>query len=413
MHSRHTPARQDPDSEPGTPTASASPGISSRTAANLSRKPAPGKQKKAGFSLFSSAGKASLTAPASRAGVKLPARQKVTPANLRLGLMIGAALLLGALSIYVNTSAQAPSAPITGAALGGNPGTPTGLPPAQNGAGTMVVAGTPPLPKTPGAASPVSSQTVASGTVASTAVTGTAVTGAAFAPPPTLSTPPGTSPSKTVATVTQKPGSTHAAPGKVTPGPDVLVSPDPAIPDVFSAAQADGASQSRTPGTTPQGVSTTTGRAPAVLQGVPLAAAIQTVPVAAAMPLSVQTAPPVFPAPVRMVTTQPAPLLQVRLHPLPAPITALPAALSPVTLTRPGLPAAAQPTQVTRGPVTLVGIADGDTPTAILDTPAGQLMAAVGESVDVQGVPYTLTRIDKAAVILTHAQDRLTLTETP
>ena len=382
MFSRNTPARKDPDSEEHVPVGSAKNG--SARAAATPRVPKP-TGPKVRFSLFpASTTKASLTAPASKTGAKLPGTRNVTPANLRLGIMIGAALLLGAVSVYINTSASS-------AAL---PEAPAGLSPAQHVQAGPPVAGTPPL-TTPGRSTPMPDPVSAA-----------------------LNTPGVDAQGSGKAPADAGSQNAGAASGKAASGTeaDRLPVSDQAIPDVFTADETD-AAQGHAATSAPPGVGFER-RAAVALPGVPLSAAIQTVPVAAAAPLTLQAAAPISPAPVRFPAGLLPPLPAVQqLRALPAPVSAAVAAPG-VVLIRPGQSSFGQPSSgqapvATSAPVTLVGIADGDTPTAILDTPAGQLMVAAGESVEVQGVPYTLSQIKGSTVILTHAHDRLILTETP
>jgi hypothetical protein len=233
------------------------------------------------------------------------------------------------------------------------------------------------------------------------------------------------------------------APGsKPAPSP-TDVRTEPVIPDVFSAADGGKGNAGDTGGPS-TGNATASGNtvrnAPAVnvvaqpvsLGNVPLAALPRQVQIAQAAPLSIQSLPAPTPPPVqpqarsvptlsavpvalpRVVMAQVIPPVAQSL-PLPAPITVR--TPSGVTLTRGGAESTsttpATPAAAPAAPsVVLVGTAQGDTPTVILATPDGQMIAGIGDHVTVNEVDYTISKINALSVILTHLKDTLTLTET-
>jgi hypothetical protein len=377
--------------------------------------------------------------PERKAGLALA----TTAQQRKLIPMVGVFLLLGAVSLYVNFGNASTTRPATSFVMPGPgqvgyipaPGTmttsagtstPAGVtagvtPPGSAAAGFM-----PAAQGSPGAATPVPVTRSASSTDATPVVSS--------APPPipgtTTATPGGTaSPSKTVAVAgkavpgnttqaskpaTSKPESSKpgtatktttaaatvpGAPGKPAPAP-TDVPTQPIIPDVFSPAdnKNGSAANAGSTGRSPTG-SANSGNAsgapvtaqPASLRNVPLAAPPQQVQIARATPLSIQSLPAPVPLPVQAnppLSAAPVALpTPVRVQtlpqvtqsmPLPAPVTAQ--TPSGVTLTKGGVPVSAAPPAPS---VTLVGTASGDTPTAILATPDGQMIAGIGDHVTV------------------------------
>ncbi|GGR10068.1 hypothetical protein GCM10008957_23580 [Deinococcus ruber] len=195
---------------------------------------------------------------------------------------------------------------------------------------------------------------------------------------------------------------------------------EPVIPDVFASATDNSSATGGDPsGST---VPVTQGRsssalpipvpvatpAPTPIRTVPAAPLVQAVPVAPAVPLSLQSLPS---SPVPQPTTVPGTVptvaaalpapVPVQLTPLPAPISASPT--RPVTLVPATVPAAPA--------VTLMAVAQGETPTAMLNTPTGQLMVGIGDPVTLNNTSYTVQTIHATSIQLKSSHDTLTLKE--
>jgi hypothetical protein len=357
----------------------------------------------------------------------------------------------GTLSTTAGTSTPAGNTPPGSAAAGfmpqttpGTPGAATSMPVVTQSApgstdATPVVSSAP--PPVPGTTTGATGATGTGGTTSTTkTVAGTATPGSATSKPGanTPASKPGTATTATkTATATAK---VAGAPGKAVPSP-TDVPTEPVIPDVFSPADGKTGSTAST-GSTGRSATgnansgnasgVTISAQPASLQNVPLAAVPRQVQIAQAAPLSIQSLPAPTPPPVqpqarsvptlsavpvalpRVVMAQVIPPVAQSL-PLPAPVTVR--TPSGVTLTRGGAESTsttpATPAAAPVAPsVVLVGTAQGDTPTAILATPAGQMIAGIGDHVTVNEVDYTVSKINTSSVLLTHLKDTLTLTET-
>ena len=410
--------------------------------------------------------------PGQAARVAKPGLTLATSAQQKKMLpLLGVFLLLGAVSLYVNFGNASTQKPIT-AFVGPGPGQPGYIPapgtmttsPTGNSA-AGVGTGMTTSPSAPGSASAgfMPSGTAASGTpvvtssappsgtpvVSSSAppsVTGTA--GSTTAPGTAQPSTPGSTPTAAQGT---KPGSTKPGTGTAdlgagktatvpgAPGTKAAAATDiatePVIPDVFSAADGKGnsgtsGSSSNTNGTagggTVQGTQGVSVTSQSTLRNVPLAAVPRQVQVAPAAPLSIQSLPaPAAPPPVPQVRSVPTlaaipvPLPRtVMAQVIPPAATSLPLAApitvrtpSGVTLTR-GAPATTPAAAPSAPSVVLVGTASGDTPTAILATHDGQMIAGIGDHVTVNDLDYTVSTIATNKVTLTHLKDTLTLTET-
>ncbi len=154
---------------------------------------------------------------------------------------------------------------------------------------------------------------------------------------------------------------------------------------------------------------------PTALRNVPLAPVPRQVQVAPTAPISIQS----LPAPTPVAVPR-----QVQMTPVTQPAVPLPMAArvtvrsqGGVTLTPGGTATTAATAPATTGPVrtpsvVLVGTASGDSPTAILTTPEGQMIAGIGDHVTMNDVDYTISKISATSIVLSHLKDTLTLTET-
>ena len=418
-----------------------------------------------------------LSKPAGKRPLKEPGKpvREVKPGvsmagmaqNKKLLGMVGAFLLLGSVSLYVNFAGGSPEKPVTAFVMPG-PGQPGYIPApgtmntnttgsAVPGAASSNTAGftTPAQTTTSGAAGtppaiPGTTPTSAanpSGVVISTSAPPSATSASATTPGNTTKTAKGSAkPAGTTTKPAQVAKASKGTPAAAIPGaPGSKAAPtdvlsEPVIPDVFAVAEdknAGGAGGTGPSGNgnasgsayragngnaqgAPSGVNMTAAyAAPAALRNVPLAPVPRQVQVAAAVPMSIQSLP--APAPVAQVRSVPTlsampvalprsvqmtPVPQPVVLPLQSPVTARTS--TGVTLT-PGTPAA---TPAAAPSVVLVGTASGDTPTAILATPAGQMIAGIGDHVTVNDVDYTVSKINATSVTMTHLKDTLTLTET-
>lgn len=426
--------RQDPDSEldPAPTSQQGRKGLAAPKAATA----AAARQPKFGLGKTSP----SLNAKAGNGMNRLPAGTSIKPANIRLGLMLGAALLLGGVSLLVNVGNRS-------TAVRGDFSTTALIPPVATIPAGEVAALTPPgdaasaiSPLTPSGSSvsantPPAAVTVLAGQPAANSNQNGKVSATKSGTGPKASVAAGTPSVKTSTKVKQGSGDGSGAAAQTTQAAET----GPVIPDVFSSEVGDtsvtaqqsqsGLSEPASSQVSGLGRSLQPRVSPTILTvpSVPLSAVPQQIQVAPAVQMSLQSAP------VPTVMTA-APIQVQQLQPLPTPVSV---SNSPVVLTRPAqvilqpstapviLTAQAPATAAmnasgaaagangqTGGPLALSGIALGDIPTAIIDTPAGQLMAVVGDSVDVAGVSYVITAIKTTQVILSHGKTRITLTET-
>lgn len=398
--------------------------------------------------------------PERKAGLALA----TTEQQRKLIPMVGVFLLLGAVSLYVNFGNASTTKPVT-AFVGPGPGQPGYIPAPgtlNTTAGTSTPAGTTPgsaaagfmpaaTPGTPGAATTMPVVTHTSGTDATPVVssapppvpgtatgagTSTTKTAAGAATPGSAASKagastPGSKPGTAATTTTPATAKAPGVPGKAAPSP-TDVPTEPVIPDVFSPADNKNDTAASTGGSANGNANSgnvagvTVSAQPASGRNVPLAAVPRQVQIAQAAPLSIQSLPAPAPTPVRavptlsavpvalphVVTQAPPPVIQSM--PLPAPITARAPSPSGVTLTKGGVtvPSALPATPPAAPSVTLIGTASGDTPTAILITPDGQIIAGIGDHVTVNNLDYTISTIAATKVTLSHLKETLTLTET-